>query len=449
MILIENEQQFDLFKQQLDKSRSFWIPVYSDQYKHYVNNRLSFIYIYLIDTEVEYIISFHHKDCISLNTERLQQATSHADIYILGKKQFLSFYSFDTYDANLVEYFQSNNTLQLDDTDTPAHDFFNKKFYNETNVNDFIPIVNHYEKCFEIKDKFMESFRTFKKTDSFDQYNSLFIDNLYAIERNGLRIDYNKFVESFQSNNIQDNTVHTEYNIYTTTGRPSNRYGGVNYAALNKEDGARKSFVSRFQNGMLVEFDFDSYHLRLIADIVGYKFPEGSVHEYFGKQYFGKDVLTEEEYAQSKQASFKLLYGGVTKEFENIEFFKKVKDFSRILWNDFQEKGYIKTAIVERKMFRNSMTDMNPSKLFNYFLQALETEYSITVIQEINDILQGYDSKIILYTYDSFLFDFNINDGKDLLMLLRKRISDDDRYPVKIHAGKTYHHMMDMSDKVQ
>ena len=95
------------------------------------------------------------------------------------------------------------------------------------------------------------------------------------------------------------------------------------------------------------------------------------------------------------------------------------------------------------------MTDMNPSKLFNYFLQALETEYSITVIQEINDILQGYDSKIILYTYDSFLFDFNINDGKDLLMLLRKRISDDDRYPVKIHAGKTYHHMMDMSDKVQ
>ena len=137
---------------------------------------------------------------------------------------------------------------------------------------------------------------------------------------------------------VRNNKTFTEYNIYTTTGRPSNRFGGVNYAAINKEDGTRKSFVSRFEYGMLIEFDYDSYHLRLIADVIGYKFPEGSVHRYFGRQYFGKEELTEEEYEQSKQMTFKLLYGGITKEFENIEFFKKVNILIKSLWSKFHRK---------------------------------------------------------------------------------------------------------------
>ena len=39
---------------------------------------------------------------------------------------------------------------------------------------------------------------------------------------------------------------YTEYNLYTSTGRPSNKFGGVNFAALNKEDGSRNSFVFIF-----------------------------------------------------------------------------------------------------------------------------------------------------------------------------------------------------------
>ena len=32
---------------------------------------------------------------------------------------------------------------------------------------------------------------------------------------------------------------------------------------------------------MLVEMDFDGiYHLRLIGEVIGYKFPKGSVHEH-------------------------------------------------------------------------------------------------------------------------------------------------------------------------
>ena len=42
--------------------------------------------------------------------------------------------------------------------------------------------------------------------------------------------------------------------------------------------------------------DFDAYHPRLIADIIGYDLPAGSVHEYFARQYFGKQEISDKEY---------------------------------------------------------------------------------------------------------------------------------------------------------
>ena len=447
MKIVEDKARLQELTKSLQTSDSFWIPVFSDLYRHYVNNQVSFVYIYIVNTKKEYIVPFHHKDCVCLESEHLNRFTSKADIYVLGKKRFVNFYHHKTYDADLVEYFQSNQMLQLEDTDTNAHDWFNKWYYNETNVNDYIPIVKHFERCSEMKDKFMESFTTFKKSESFEYYNELFIDNLYAIERNGLKVNYDKFVEKFQTNNLIGATTYTEYNIYTTTGRPSNKHGGVNYAAINKEDGSRESFISRHEYGMLLELDYDSYHLRLIGDIIDYELPETSVHTYLGKQYFGKEELSEEEYEQSKTISFRLLYGGVDKDFAKIPYFGKVREYTYKLWKKFQKQGYIETAILKRKLFRNAMSDMNPSKLFNYYLQSMETEYNMAMINEVNALLGPYDTKLILYTYDSLLFDFNIKDGRQLILDI-KNLMTNNNFPVKIKAGKTMQHMQNMTSKV-
>ena len=78
--------------------------------------------------------------------------------------------------------------------------------------------------------------------------------------------------------------VYSEYNPYTATGHASNRFGGLNFAALNKKMGSRKQFISRFgKDGMLVEMDYDAYHLRLIGVVMSYEFPEGSVHEHMAR----------------------------------------------------------------------------------------------------------------------------------------------------------------------
>ena len=447
MKIVEDKKRLQELQQVLQTSDSFWIPVFSDLYRHYVNNEISFVYIYIIDTKKEYIVPFRHKDCLCLESERLNDLTSNANIYVLGKKRFVNFYHHTTYDADLVEYFQSNKMLQLEDTDTNAHDWYNKWYYNETNVNDYIPIVKHFERCSGMKDKFMESFSTFNKSESFEYYNELFIDNLYAIERNGLKVNYEKFVEKFQTNNLIGAMTYTEYNIYTSTGRPSNKHGGVNYAAINKENGSRESFISRHEYGMLLEFDYDSYHLRLIGDLIKYDLPESSVHTYLGKQYFGKDELSTKEYEQSKTISFRLLYGGVDKDFAKIPYFGKVKEYTYKLWKKFQEQGYIETVILKRKLFRNAMSDMNPSKLFNYYLQSMETEYNMAMINEINALLGPYDTKLILYTYDSLLFDFNVKDGKQLILDIKKTMIAG-KFPVKLKAGKTMQDLQNMTDKI-
>tara|TARA_R100001443_G_scaffold109514_1_gene120857 strand:+ start:1306 stop:2655 length:1350 start_codon:yes stop_codon:yes gene_type:complete len=448
MRIIESINELEQFKKQLKLSPSFWIPHYADFFKHYVNNSISFIYIYLINEDIDYIIPFHHNDCLNLDYEHITDLTSSNDIYILAKKRFTHFYSDTCYDADMVAWWQTHSMLALDDTNTMAHDIWNRWWFNETNANNWLPITKQYERCAGMKNEFMKHYKTFKLTPEFKSYESMFIDNFYAIERNGLHVNYDQFINSFKTNGLINQKVYTEYNPYTSTGRPSNKFGGVNYAALNKEDGCRKSFTSRHERGMLIEFDFDAYHVRLIADLIDYNLPNGSVHEYFGKQYFGVDNLSQEQYEQSKQITFRLLYGGIDKDFEKIPFFGKTKKYIYKLWSSFKKQGYIKTPYFQRPMYKKYLHETNPNKLFNYLLQATETEHNIHIINSLNGTLSKYNSKLILYTYDSLLFDFDLQDGKELIVKIKEDMSDNGKYPVKIQAGINYHSMNDMTSKL-
>jgi hypothetical protein len=145
--------------------------------------------------------------------------------------------------------------------------------------------------------------------------------------------------------------------------------------------------------------------------------------------------------------TFHLLYGGIDKEFEKIPFFGKTKQYIADLWKQFKRDKYIVTPKFKRAIKWDSITDANAGKLFNYLLQATETEHNMLVINELHDMLSEYSSKLILYTYDSLLFDFDLNDNKDLILKLKKIISANG-FPVKIKAGVNYHAMQDMTNKV-
>lgn len=448
MQVIETEHEFKTFLSSIQDSNIIIVPVLSDNFKHYVNNRISFMFIHDLKTSREYVISFNHKECISLEIQRMQEVRTSGNIFVYNKKAFVNTFSKQVIDLDLVYWFHYNTPIPTEDCDTFVHDTFQRWYHSVQYLNDIIPIARQIERCKNIVNK-AKHVVEFVDDEALDIYNHIGLDNLATIERNGLYVNYEEFINTFKANHIERSTAYTEYNMYTTTGRPSNRFGGVNYAALNNDDGARKPFVSRFDYGMLLELDFDSYHVRLIADMLDYEFPKHeSVHRHLGKYYFSKDTLTPEEYAQAKNITFKQIYGGIDKEYADIPFFKRTKELINEIWKQYQFRGYVETPIYKRRFKKSWFTDMNASKLFNYILQATETERNFKVIDNALEVLQGKNTKLVLYTYDSLLFDYDVRDGKQLILDLKRVMTEDGKYPVKISAGKTYHDMIDMTEKV-
>ena len=90
---------------------------------------------------------------------------------------------------------------------------------------------------------------------------------------------------------------------------------------------------------------------------------------------------------------------------------------------------------------------MNANKLFNYTIQLMETENNMRVLSELIPRIQDYRSKLILYSYDSFLFDFNIEDGLDYIMKVKEILEQNGKYPVKVSWGLNYHEMKDITEK--
>jgi hypothetical protein len=282
-----------------------------------------------------------------------------------------------------------------------------------------------------------------EQTDVFDIYNNDVLDNLKFIESSGLCVDKEKIPIEYQRHIGQGNLVRTEYNPYTSTGRPSNKYGGMNFSALNKSDGSREPFISRFNNGILVEMDYDAYHLRLIADIIGYSFPDGSVHKYLGEQY-------GVEYGESKKLSFKYLYGGIPPNISHsIPFFNQVSEYIKKKWSEYNRVFSVKSDIYSRTMSKKNLSDMNPNKLFNYLIQLNETEYNMKVVSELQLTLKPYKSKLVLYQYDSFLFDFCLEDGKKFIQDMKNTIEQNGKFPVSIAKGLNYHEIKDITEKIK
>ena len=186
--------------------------------------------------------------------------------------------------------------------------------------------------------------------------------------------------------------------------------------------------------------DFDAYHLRLIADKIDYEFPQGSVHEHMAK-FYGVG------YEEAKGLSFQYLYGHIPQDVIEINpYFFKVDEYIRGLWNIYKNNDFIESDIYKRQIFKRNLKDMNANKLFNYTIQLMETENNMKALSALIPKLTKYETKLILYSYDSFLFDFNMSDGLDCLKEIKTTI-EQEKYPVKVSWGINYHEMKDITER--
>ena len=397
-------------------------PIWADIHLHPVINKLSLVYIYDIEDEREIIVNIGNSD---YHTSDLSKITFQSDeICVFGKKSLLNLVQLpNTYEASLIKYLQVNESLK--ENQTPAHSFFYRKFHNLKWVNNLIPITKHIESIRQTRDEFLEYYDVGGGIiDSVKKFDNFYIESLHKVEKSGL------WTESGME--------WTQYHPFTLTSRPSNNFGRVNYAALNKEDGSRDRFISRFDGGKLVQFDYDAYHPRIIGKMVDEPIPMNvSGHQALADMY-------GVSYDESKPITFRQLYGGVQEEYLHIPLFKKVSHKIDLMWMEFNRRGYVETPM-GRHLSKSNLNDMNCNKLFNYMLQATETELNMLVLRNVMDYLKDKQSKMVLYTYDSYLLDIHpdeisvINDLKILI--------EGNGFPAKIEVGVRYSDMKPVTIK--
>jgi hypothetical protein len=78
--------------------------------------------------------------------------------------------------------------------------------------------------------------------------------------------------------------------------------------------------------------------------------------------------------------------------------------------------------------------------LFNYYLQATETEVSVQKLQQVQTILQDRETCMILYTYDSILFDMPMHEAQEMIPAI-KTVLEQGNFPVKTQVGNIYSKM--------
>ena len=395
------------------------VPVWSSHKAHPFATRISFLY-YRTEGE-DGIINLNHIDAKKLVKIELNKLFDN-DTIVLDSR-YISNLGFDFEWLYFEEY---GKPFLFNEFADGVYRGYRRDF---TELNDCVPLMKWYELLKTLPDLNL-------KTDTNRKYSSA-IRTLGRLEGAGVKVDREKFIDSFSFDPQllkKDNIVFTQYNPYTITGRPSNRHGGVNYSALNKSDGSRAAFVSRFPNGTLLQFDYESYHIRLIAGLIGYKLPTDiSAHQYFADIY-GTD------YETAKGITFRYLYGGLDEVARGVPFFRKVEEYTQSVHRGFVISGRLTTPLFKREIHFGRIEGATEQKVFNYLLQALETEVNYMKMGQLWDALGGRLSRPILYTYDALLFDVHPIERGEVIQIV-KDVMETGGFPVRVYEGKNYNHL--------
>lgn len=414
--------------------------------KHPADNSLAILFIRNISTRKTYYYSSQHPDSrpevgIRMFLKYAWKRLPSRNIWALDAKAFHQLVPVEeALDANLCGFLDANEILEWMEYETPAHNLVRRNAQGSGQVNKAIPLMKHLESFEEMCADLEKMIKGFKIDEAYKSFNKL-NHTLGKIERNGIYVDASLFEKHFHAKPNKDGLVFSQYNVYTSTGRPSNRYGGINYAALNHTDGSRSCFVSRFgDKGRMVVIDYSAFHPRIICGLTDYPIaPDTDIYEYLARLYFQKKTVDETDIANAKQITFRQLYGGVEDKYAHIKYLSNLKTFINDNWEYFQRTGHILTPSFARKITDKHIQDPSPTKVFNYILQAVEGEVAIPKIDEVLTYLAWKKTKAVLYTYDAVLYDFHHDDGLETLTEIRRLMSSNGMFPMKTYIGNSYH----------
>lgn len=394
-----------------------------------INSKCLFYVYYLNDNRQEIIL-----DISLLNLQNYI-------IYTPNKKQLLHIINkyHKIYDISIALMVFQNKQIEFNSYLHKSNVY--KLFYNRFTY-DFIDLLPH-TKIKQICNQYISKIKYVLQKDLQLSQQFIFVNDIetnifFEIQKPGIYIDTLKFLQYHTQLQylIDDNKLISNYNLNTITGRPSNTIG-INLAALNKSNGQRQFIISRFNNGILLQIDFSAYHLALISEIIGVQFEKNSnIHKQLAKLYFNTNYPTQQQVKNGKQISFTILYGGIPQKYKYIQFFEKIDKYINTLWNQ-----YINNSSVIPGINKYIPNISKKQVLFNYLIQNYETKNNVYIMQQIIQKLNINESKLILYTYDSMLFDIKRQQLKQVIKNIKAILQQNYKYLIHYNIGFNYNNM--------
>lgn len=394
------------------KENGIIIPIPSNPEIHPNLNKILGFYIKYTDGKSEYINIDHPDE--PKNDFKLDEITFSNNSLILNKKLFMYNHIQGGLDLNSYMHYYFDDIIDHTEFYPKTIEYYVQKYYYMNDLFKIIPLSKLLEYADNVSEYVLKYYKPDKIQHNCIEYCNDFSEVFHFIEKTKV------FIQSEMKDQF--------YNWQTLTTRPSNTWNNLNFSALSKTSGIRDTIKSRFTNGKIIQFDYDAFHIKLLSKILDYKFLD---HPY---ECIQKDLNLNMDYDKIKIKVFQNIYGTMLPEFLKHPFFKKIKNFSDNLYTE-----YIKNQTVEsifyRKKFR-SIEEPTPTKVFNYVLQSLETEYNVKKLKVLMPILQNKQSKLILYLYDAFVFDIH-PDETELIELLKKCF-ETDNMTIKVYAGDSF-----------
>jgi hypothetical protein len=440
----ESVIQYKKFLEEVSKHDIVIQSIGTDHTVHSAVSIPSLVFVKDIYTKKTYCFSFKHPDLkpvVDILTFTKDINNLSFPKWAINKKSvYQMLHIKGLRDIDLFLHLRDGKILDYDSYETTAHKFIYRIHRGTKNLNNVIPLLKHQEMFNDIFQFLLdgEVFGT-EPDEGYLKENSVILETLADLEMNGIYVNEQCFRKYHEATIYPGNKVFSQYNLYTATGRPSNRFESVNYAALNKEDGIRKCFTSRYGiDGKMVLIDYSAFHPRIICNLIDFELSiDVDIYKYLGELYLGREV-TEYDTDEIKAITMKQFYGRVNDEYKHIKYLVHAREFIDDNWKFFEKCGYVLTPLFKRKITNQHCVDANPTKLFNYILQATEGEVAIQALRQVNQYLIGRKTKAVLYTYDSILFDFHKEDGVVVLGDIMEIMKLGNRFPIKVYAGDSY-----------
>lgn len=389
------------------------IPILLNQNSHQSKSEVIALYIRFIDGTFT-LVNFSHPDA-PISDIKLSEIVLHSNSLVLNKKLML-YHGFN-YGIDLNSYLQYyiDDFVDVSDFMPKITERFNIKMNRSSNLGYIIPLSKSEEWAETITKYMWNWYKPDKISPECKSYCNDFVNVFYQVEQNVICFDDTSKLQNYQWQ-------------HTVTSRPSNAWDNFNFTAMNKTDGSRDVIHSQFEGGKILQFDYDAFHIKLLAKILEYDF--GGYPYDVIKRYLISDV----DISVIKTKCFQNLYGGITNELMGHPFFMQVQAMIDELNDGYTTNGFIGSWFYGKR-FRD-IQDSTPNKIFNYYLQSLETEYNVLKMQSILPILTNKQSKLIMYMYDAFIFDIH-PDEMSLIDSIH-RVFETDGMSVKTSIGDTF-----------